>query len=64
MTKPTFVAGMFLAIVGNVIRSLALSYTANAKVVAALASWHDPASWSILVFTVVGVGLVAWVYGE
>jgi exosortase len=56
-----FVAGMFLAILGNVIRSLVLSYTANAKGVAALASLHDPASWSILVFTVVGVGLVAWV---
>jgi exosortase len=55
-----FGCGIFLAIIGNVARSLFLSFTANSKGVAAVSAVHDSAGWSILAFTAVGVGLVAW----
>ena len=54
------VAGLLLAFVGNVARSLFLSYLAASRGQEALESAHDTAGWSILVFTVVGVGALAW----
>lgn len=52
--------GIGLAIFGNVIRSLFLSLRANADGVKAVEEAHDAAGWSILIFTTVGVALVAW----
>ena len=54
------ISGLLLAFVGNVIRSLFLSFLANGRGEQALKSAHDTAGWSILVFTVVGVGAMAW----
>jgi exosortase len=59
-----FVAGVALAIFGNLVRSLFLSLTANAKGVEAIQNVHDTAGWSILAFTVCGVGLAAWWLGK
>jgi exosortase len=56
--------GILLAVFGNLVRSLYLSLTANAKGVAAIAQVHDTAGWSILLFTAVGVGLLAWAFGK
>ena len=53
-------AGIGLAVIGNVGRSLFLSYTANQKGLQALEAFHDPAGWSILTFTAAGVILVTW----
>ncbi|MCP5519040.1 MAG: exosortase/archaeosortase family protein [Verrucomicrobiales bacterium] len=53
-------SGVALAVVGNIIRSLYLSLTANAKGVDAIAGVHDAAGWSILVFTTAGVVALAW----
>ena len=55
-----FGCGVALAIIGNLIRSFYLSITANAKGLQAIEQVHDSAGWSILVFTAVGVGLLAW----
>ena len=57
-------AGVILAVVGNVIRSLFLSYTANAKGTEALEAFHDTAGWSILIFTAAGVMMFSWVFGR
>lgn len=57
-------AGVALALVGNLGRSLILSYTANAKGLKALESMHDTAGWSILAFTAVGVALLAWFFSK
>ena len=53
-------AGIGLAVLGNIIRSLYLSYTANAKGIASVSAAHDAAGWSILAFTVAGVALFSW----
>jgi exosortase len=55
-----FAAGILLAIVGNVGRSLFLSLMANAHGVQSLDRYHDTAGWSILLFTAAGVVLIAW----
>lgn len=55
-----FLCGIALAIFGNVVRSLFLSFMANAKGADGVASAHDSAGWSILAFTAGGVALVAW----
>ncbi|MCP5523509.1 MAG: exosortase/archaeosortase family protein [Verrucomicrobiales bacterium] len=55
-----FICGVGLAVIGNLIRSLYLSLTANAQGVEAIEKVHDAAGWSILVFTTVGVILVSW----
>jgi exosortase/archaeosortase family protein len=55
-----FVAGIFLAIVGNVGRSLFLSLMANAHGMKSLDHYHDTAGWSILLFTASVVALLAW----
>jgi exosortase len=55
-----FICGVSLAVMGNLIRSLYLSLTANARGLQAIEEVHDAAGWSILVFTTAGVILVAW----
>lgn len=56
--------GVGLAIFGNLIRSLYLSLTANAKGVQAIDKVHDSAGWSILIFTAIGVVTLSWVFGK
>ncbi|MCL5097694.1 MAG: exosortase/archaeosortase family protein [Candidatus Omnitrophica bacterium] len=55
-----FGLGMLLAVAGNILRSLFLSFMANARGIDSLKEYHDAAGWSVLGFTVVGVCLVAW----
>jgi exosortase len=55
-----FGSGIALAMLGNVVRSLFLSVVANSRGVGAIKDYHDTAGWSILAFTVVGVGIFAW----
>ena len=56
---------MTLAIFGNLIRSLFLSYLpANAKGLSALEQVHDTAGWSILLFTATGVAILAWAFAR
>ncbi|MHB8524183.1 MAG: exosortase/archaeosortase family protein [Limisphaerales bacterium] len=59
-----FFAGIMLAVLGNLARSLFLSLTANAKGVEAIGSYHDAAGWSVLTFTAFGVILVSWMLGR
>lgn len=59
-----FVCGVGLAVVGNLIRSLYLSLTANARGVEAIEQVHDAAGWSILVFTTAGVILISWLLNK
>ena len=56
--------GVALALAGNLLRSLYLSLTANAKGVEAISAVHDSAGWSIFVFTAAGVGLLAWLFAK
>ncbi len=57
-----FGCGVALAILGNLIRSLYLSLTANARGIEAIAGVHDAAGWSILTFTAVGVLVLSWFF--
>jgi exosortase len=57
-----FLCGISLAILGNLIRSLYLSLTANARGIEAIAGVHDAAGWSILTFTAVGVIIISWFF--
>jgi exosortase len=57
-----FACGIGLAILGNLIRSLYLSLTANARGIEAIAGVHDAAGWSILTFTAVGVLILSWFF--
>jgi exosortase len=57
-------AGVVLALIGNVVRSCFLSYTAYAKGVNLLNAVHDTAGWSILAFTAVGVALLSWAFSR
>ena len=50
-----------LAILGNVLRCLYLSLTANAKGASAVQGVHDAAGWSVLLLTVFGLGAIAWI---
>jgi exosortase len=59
-----FGLGLLLAMGGNLLRSLFLSYTAHAKGLKAIESYHDAAGWSILAFTAVGVAAAAWWLGH
>jgi exosortase len=52
--------GISLAVFGNLVRSLFLSYTANSQGVQAIEKFHDAAGWSILLFTAVGVAGLAF----
>jgi exosortase len=58
------VAGVGLAIVGNIGRSLYLSLTAHWHGTDALKAVHDSAGWSVLVFTFVGLAALAWLVGK
>ena len=55
-----FGVGLVLAMGGNLLRSLFLSYTAYANGPKSIDSYHDAAGWSILAFTAVGVAAAAW----
>ena len=57
-------SGVALAIFGNLVRSLFLSYTANARGLESVDATHDAAGWSILAFTAVGVALLAWCFNK
>ncbi|MGV3771422.1 MAG: exosortase/archaeosortase family protein [Verrucomicrobiales bacterium] len=57
-------AGITLAVFGNLIRSLYLSFTANSQGLKAVDTVHDAAGWSILIFTAIGVGLLAWGFNK
>jgi len=59
-----FGLGLLLAMGGNLLRSLFLSYTAHAKGPKAIESYHDAAGWSILAFTAAGVAAAAWWLGR
>ena len=48
------------AVVGNIGRSLYLSLTAHRYGAEALDAVHDTAGWSVLVVTLVGLGVMAW----
>ena len=56
--------GVGLAIFGNLVRSLYLSLTANAKGAQAVDTVHDSAGWSILIFTAAGVAVLSWVFSK
>ena len=58
-----FAGGVLLAVIGNVVRSLYLSLTANAKGVEAIKD-HDAAGWSVFLFTAAGVALLAWLFAK
>lgn len=57
-----FLCGISLAILGNLIRSLYLSLTANARGIESIAGVHDAAGWSILTFTALGVIILSWFF--
>jgi exosortase len=59
-----FLGGIATAVTGNILRSLYLSLTAHTHGLASVDKVHDAAGWSILVFTAVGVGLLAWYLGR
>jgi exosortase len=48
------------AVMGNIGRSLYLSLTAHRHGAEALDAVHDTAGWSVLVVTLVGLGVMAW----
>ena len=58
------ISGVALAIFGNLVRSLFLSYTANAQGLQSVNEVHDAAGWSILAFTAVGVAILAWLFNK
>lgn len=55
-----FGAGVVLAIVGNIGRSLYLSLMAHWRGMDAIEKVHDAAGWSVLAFTAAGVILLSW----
>lgn len=59
-----FALGVTLALFGNLVRSFILSYTVTMKGMATLDKAHDTAGWSILLFTVAGVAVLAWWLGR
>lgn len=58
------IAGIGLAIFGNLVRSLYLSLTANYQGVEAINRVHDAAGWTILIFTTVGVIILSWLFNK
>ena len=52
-------AGFGLAFLFNVVRTFALTWVAAQKGMAAIATWHDPAGFSILVACVAGLWLLS-----
>jgi exosortase len=55
-----FLAGIALTLLGNFGRSLYLSLTAARQGVDAVATVHDTAGWSVLIFTAAGLAFLAW----
>jgi sugar transferase EpsL len=54
------VGGVAVAVFGNMLRSLFLSFIAYRHGVESIGRVHDSAGWSILAFTAIGVGLLAF----
>lgn len=54
------IAGVLLAVTGNLIRSLYLSFSAYRGGEEAVEGAHDTAGWSILLFTMCGLAVLAW----
>jgi len=52
--------GVLIALAGNFFRSLYLSLAAHRYGIEALDQIHDTAGWSIMIFTLVSLGVVAW----
>ncbi len=59
-----FISGVSLAILGNLTRVFFLSYSASKYGLEAVDTAHDAAGWTILLATVIGVGLLSWVLGK
>ena len=59
-----FVMGLGLAVFGNLVRSLILSFTASSKGIAAVEAAHDASGWSILAFTAAGVAVAGWLLAK
>jgi len=59
-----FGAGVVLAIVGNIGRSLYLSLMAHWRGIESIEKVHDAAGWSVLAFTAAGVILLSWLIGK
>lgn len=57
-------AGVVVAVLGNLIRVFWLSWAASNQGVDAVDMTHDTAGWSILLFTIVGVGMFSWWFGR
>lgn len=57
-------AGVVVAILGNLIRVFWLSWVASNRGLDAVDMTHDTAGWSILLFTIVGVGVFSWLFGR
>jgi len=55
-----FLMGVGFAVLGNLVRSLYLSFTASQHGIEAIKEVHDTAGWSVLLFTVVAVAGSAW----
>jgi exosortase len=54
--------GIVLAVFGNTLRALLLSYSYFAQGSTALA--HDPAGWLLFSFTMSGVGILLWIFSQ
>lgn len=57
-------AGVVAAVLGNLIRVFWLSWAASTRGLDAVDITHDTAGWSILLFTIVGVGAFSWLFGR
>lgn len=57
-------AGVVVAVLGNLIRVFWLSWAASTRGLDAVDMTHDTAGWSILLFTIVGVGVFSWLFSR
>lgn len=57
-------AGVIVAVLGNLIRVFWLSWAASTRGLDAVDITHDTAGWSILLFTIVGVGMFSWLFSR
>lgn len=57
-------AGVIVAVLGNLIRVFWLSWAASTRGLDAVDITHDTAGWSILLFTIVGVGVFSWLFSR
>lgn len=56
--------GVIVAVLGNLIRVFWLSWAASTRGLDAVDITHDTAGWSILLFTIVGVGVFSWLFSR